>query len=76
MKFSVNHLSFVLRGAECRGGHSAKTENRNRGGHSAKTEPFEGKEIPLTKGKIQIQTEGAEVYYRNIQWQPITEIIL
>lgn len=39
-------------------------------------QPSEGKEIPLTKGKIQIQTEGAEVYYRNIQLQPITEIIL
>jgi hypothetical protein len=39
-------------------------------------QPFDGKEIPLTKGKIQLQTEGAEVYYRNIQWQPITEIIL
>jgi hypothetical protein len=39
-------------------------------------QPVNGKEIPLTKGKIQIQTEGAEVYYRNIQWQPITEIAL
>jgi hypothetical protein len=37
-------------------------------------QPFEGKEIPLTKGKIQIQTEGAEIYYRNLQVQPITEI--
>jgi hypothetical protein len=37
---------------------------------------LEGKEVPLTKGRIQIQTEGAEVYYRNIQWQPITEITL
>jgi hypothetical protein len=39
-------------------------------------QPVNGKEIPLTKGKIQIQTEAAEVYYRNIQWQPITEIAL
>ncbi|MEK6783308.1 MAG: DUF1080 domain-containing protein [Bacteroidota bacterium] len=39
-------------------------------------QPFEGREIPLTKGKIQIQTEGAEVYYRNIQLQPISEILL
>lgn len=39
-------------------------------------QPVEGKEIPLTKGKIQLQTEGAEVYYRNIQVQPITEITL
>lgn len=30
-----------------------------------------GKEIPLTKGKIQIQTEGAEVFYRNIQVETI-----
>lgn len=37
-------------------------------------QPFEGKEIPLTKGKIQIQTEGAEVYYKNIQVAPITEM--
>ena len=37
-------------------------------------QPFEGKEIPLTKGKIQIQTEGAEIFYRNIQLQSITEI--
>lgn len=27
----------------------------------------EGKEIPLTKGKIQIQSEGAEVFFRNIE---------
>mgnify|MGYP005814280487 CR=1 FL=1 len=39
-------------------------------------QPVEGKEIPLTKGKIKIQTEGAEVYYRNIQVRPITEIVL
>jgi hypothetical protein len=74
MKFLVNDLSFVLRGAECRGGHSAKTKVVMKLYNSR--QPFEGKEIPLTKGKIQIQTEGAEVYYRNIQWQPITEIIL
>lgn len=29
---------------------------------------------PLTNGKIQIQSEGAEAYYRNIQIRPITEI--
>jgi hypothetical protein len=33
-----------------------------------------GKEIPLTKGKIQIQSEGAEVFYRNIRIAPITEL--
>jgi Domain of Unknown Function (DUF1080) len=30
-------------------------------------------ETPLTKGKIQIQSEGAEVYYRNVKICPITE---
>jgi hypothetical protein len=33
-----------------------------------------GKEVPLTRGKIQIQSEGAEVYYRNIVLRPITKI--
>jgi hypothetical protein len=30
-----------------------------------------GQEFPLTKGKVQIQSEGAEIFYKNIQ---ITEI--
>lgn len=29
---------------------------------------------PLTSGKIQIQSEGSEVFYRNIELQPITEL--
>ena len=29
---------------------------------------------PLTRGKIQIQSEGAEIYYRNISIQTISEI--
>jgi len=33
-----------------------------------------GQESPLTKGKIQIQSEGAEVYYRNIRIQPISNL--
>lgn len=33
-----------------------------------------GQEVPLTKGKIQIQSEGAEVYYRAISIRPISEI--
>ncbi len=37
-------------------------------------QPVQDKETPLTKGRIQIQTEGAEIFYRNIQLQPITEI--
>jgi hypothetical protein len=34
----------------------------------------DGKEVPLTRGRIQIQSEGAEVYYRNIAIRPIAEI--
>jgi len=34
----------------------------------------DGKETPLTKGVIQLQSEGAEVYYRNIEIRPITRI--
>jgi len=30
-------------------------------------------EAPLTKGQIQIQSEGAEIYYRDIKLSPITE---
>ena len=33
-----------------------------------------GKEVPLTKGRIELQTESAEVFFRNIQLQPIMEI--
>ncbi len=33
-----------------------------------------GKEVPLTKGKIQIQSEGSEVFYRNIKICSITKI--
>jgi hypothetical protein len=33
-----------------------------------------GHELPLTKGKIQIQSEGAEVYYRQIQIEPIDRL--
>lgn len=29
---------------------------------------------PLTKGKIQLQSEGAEVFYKNIQIQPIKQL--
>jgi hypothetical protein len=34
----------------------------------------DGKEVPLTRGKIQIQSEGAEVFYRNITIRPLTRI--
>jgi hypothetical protein len=33
-----------------------------------------GKEVPLTKGKIQLQSEGAEVFYRNIAIKSIKQI--
>lgn len=33
-----------------------------------------GQELPLTKGKIQIQSEGAEVYYRGIKIQSIDRL--
>ncbi|AUP81682.1 DUF1080 domain-containing protein [Flavivirga eckloniae] len=32
-----------------------------------------GKTIPVTRGKIQIQSEAAEVYYKNIQIKPISK---
>jgi hypothetical protein len=34
----------------------------------------DGKELPLTKGKLQIQSEGAEVYYRNMAIKPLVKI--
>jgi hypothetical protein len=34
----------------------------------------DGNEVPLTKGRIQFQSEAAEVYYRNIAIRPISEI--
>ena len=37
-------------------------------------QPIDGKDAPLSKGKIQIQSEGAEVYYRNISVRPISKL--
>jgi hypothetical protein len=34
----------------------------------------DAKDVPLTKGRIQIQSESAEVYYRNLRIRPITEL--
>ena len=34
----------------------------------------DNKEVPLTKGKVQLQSECAEVYYRKIYWRPIKEL--
>jgi hypothetical protein len=33
-----------------------------------------GKEEPLDAGKIQLQSECAEVYYRNIEIMPLTKM--
>lgn len=33
-----------------------------------------GNEVPLTKGKIQLQSEAAEVYFKGIKIQPINEL--
>jgi hypothetical protein len=33
-----------------------------------------GKEIQLTRGKIQIQSEGSEIFYRNIRISPIDKL--
>ena len=33
-----------------------------------------GGEVPLSRGKIQLQSEGAEIFYRNIRIMPISEI--
>ena len=40
--------------------------------HSSQLE--NGKLIPLTEGKIQVQSEGAEIFYRNIEIQSIDHI--
>ncbi len=34
----------------------------------------DGKDVPLTKGKIQLQSEGAEVFYRNIVVRPLKQV--
>lgn len=35
---------------------------------------LDGRQEPLSRGRIQLQSEGAEVFYRNIRIRPITEI--
>jgi hypothetical protein len=35
---------------------------------------IDGRVEPVTRGRIQVQCEGAEVYFRNIRLRPITEI--
>jgi hypothetical protein len=33
-----------------------------------------GRELPLTKGRLQIQSEAAEIFWRNLEVRPIGEI--
>ncbi|HYG19928.1 MAG TPA: DUF1080 domain-containing protein [Ohtaekwangia sp.] len=40
--------------------------------HSRQAE--EGREIPLRRGRIQLQSEGAEIFYRNIRMESIGSI--
>jgi hypothetical protein len=37
---------------------------------------LEGREVPLTSGRLQLQSEGAEVFFRRIRIRPIREIPL
>lgn len=38
------------------------------------SEYHEGKKLPLTKGKIQIQSEAAEIYYKEIKIRNVSEL--
>ena len=38
------------------------------------TEELYDEKVPLTKGKIQLQSEGAEIFYRNIYIEPISKL--
>ena len=38
------------------------------------TQEDKGQITPLTKGKIQIQSEGAEVFYKDILIEPINRL--
>jgi hypothetical protein len=35
---------------------------------------IDGREVPLTRGNIQLQSEGSEVFFRNMEIRNITEI--
>jgi hypothetical protein len=37
-------------------------------------DPATGKKVPLTKGRIQFQSEGAETLFRNIMVEPIDKL--
>lgn len=38
---------------------------------SNSSQEIDGESVPLTKGKIQLQSEGAEIYFRNIEIKPL-----
>lgn len=38
------------------------------------TEMLDSEKVPITKGKIQLQSEGAEIFYRNIYIEPISKL--
>ena len=42
--------------------------------YNSKYKNKEGKVVPLTKGKIQIQSEAAEVFYKSIQIKSIKKL--
>ncbi|MGJ8744434.1 ThuA domain-containing protein [Polaribacter sp.] len=42
--------------------------------YNSKYKNSEGKIVPLTKGRIQIQSEAAEVFYKNIQIKSINKV--
>ncbi|MBN1951308.1 MAG: DUF1080 domain-containing protein [Bacteroidales bacterium] len=41
---------------------------------TALQQQINGDKVPLTRGKIQLQSEGAEIFYRDIRIEPIDEL--
>jgi len=57
------------------GGESVHVVNGKVNNHiSNSRQVIDGQEVPLTRGKIQLQSEGAELFYRNIRIRDIDEI--
>jgi hypothetical protein len=57
------------------GGESLHVVNGKLNNHVTNSRQLvNGKEVPLTKGKIQLQSEGAEVFYRNIRIRSIEQL--
>ena len=42
--------------------------------HDARQKDANGEWLPLTAGRICLQTEGAEIYYRDVELRPITAV--